>query len=1020
MSPSRGTPSPKPATTSTAAAAAGALPPIPRATAGGVNPLIAVGIGPEARRPAHDTLSARAHPDTRRNLAVAPPPGPRGGSAAFPAQPAGTPAPVISAHRRTGSEDSLGGGDGAESTELVRAASPQHAAATFTGVCGCCRDLLHQVYAHCFDASADPVLLPSPHAVNTAKDAIAGSPVPTALATLRAPSPGRLLMTPGTEAVVYADPVVAVHADAAAARARRRDALLRRFGVALKDKEIHALRANLAGEQAKAQRVAAQVGALQHALKRTLGYATTAEEWQKREAGRLVRDVEDLKEQVAALMVMYIHAEEEKAKMSQNLESARTEIAARDATIAARDASLREQQDQLHDAYREYLEMNTTIERLEREAVEGSGAARSRAEVLGQHLDRMSRDFDTTSRSLIAAQERSRQLEFELAAVIAQFNETGDARHVLQRNYDEINERFAELDAKHLQLTASHEEALASLKSVQDALTDEKRSHAETRAARLVEVHMLTKKLEEMTGAKAQVEGIVARLKAESEKLRGNVIELRSAKSDLEGNLAKVQHAYDTDTVALRSQIETATQGSASMTADLAKVTDHRERLQVQVNDLRSALERERTRANALDTEVKTLRVATTTARDEYENQITALAAAKTNLTSDKKELMETLSKARRDLIEKKVAYEDLEVKMEEWANAKAEEINNLNANIQSLQDALAKLTSQYTTLAGNHRTLKATHEELDRGHATARATIAAREADLAAARERIAELEVTRDQLEADVAAERATAAEQRDAIEVLEQRIESLETQLATAMGDWARQNAQHDDARRHLEASLANLRDQYRGLTLTHEQALAAHAKSKRDLARTRDALLEESAARSLLEMAVDDLRARYDGERRSRADYERLGMRLEKQSNAWVGDKVDAWAGRERAWAELDEWMSMQTARLDDMVTILGLEEPDAVAGADAKGRGRSASAAPRGMHSRAGSAMRLSRSTTPTNGRNVSATRSSAGRGGNKGWQHHGHGGGAAAAAFGAGLGGPPPARGHHAIRGIAE
>ncbi|ORZ30335.1 hypothetical protein BCR44DRAFT_1488700 [Catenaria anguillulae PL171] len=794
----------------------------------------------------------------------------------------------------------------------------QHDHHSFTGVCEHCRLMLQDVYSHCFSIDAT---------IQSLMDGTADHNRDSHTPPRRPLVAGSQSNTQNTNVItsIYVDPIVHRKAEAQAVQSRWRDSLLRKFGIALKDKEIQKLRTTLAIEREHTEKVETRVATLQGALKETLVYATKADEWQVKEAGRLSVDVDSLKEQVAALMVMFIHAEEERAKLQEEVTKRDTAIKHKDSLLSAKDSDLRTLQDKLQECYREYLEMHATIERLEHEAIEGSGAARTRAEVLSQHLDRMSRDFDTTSRSLIAAQERGRQLEFELGALITQFNETGDARHALQKAYDEVSDRFAELDARHMQLCSVHEEDVATIKLLKEQLENEKRENAEAKAARDAELHVVQHKLEEMTGAKAQVEGIVARLKGESEKLRASVIELRSAKSDLETQVAKLQQSYDTDVAQLRTKCEEASSGTDKLVSDLAKVTDQRERLQVQVNDLRSVMEREKFRATTLDTELKALKASSAASQQELEAQVAQLTVAKNNLTSDKKELMETLSKARRDLIEKKVAFEDLEAKTEEWTAAKTEEVAGLQANIASLQDQLAKMTSQYTQLAGNHRSLKQKHEDTEKEFGKAQGVIHDRDERLAKAHAKIRDLEDMQTRLEMNLKGEHETVDHLTATIKNLEKQIIDINTEFNLARDDWKRRESNHDERRRMLETNLNNLREQYRVLSLTHDQALAAHQRTKQDLNRTRDAVLEESAARSLLEMAVDDLRGRYDGEKRARADYERLGYRLEKKVSGWVGSKLDAWIDRERAWTELEEWMKNEVGRLDDMIGILGLED-----------------------------------------------------------------------------------------------
>ncbi|KAJ3368640.1 hypothetical protein GGF31_006200 [Allomyces arbusculus] len=903
-----------------------ALPPIPRSTSpdkgtGGraaILDRVPVSLGAAARRAQHDTFAS--------------PP-----SSAAPAPPARPPSASPGPTASSSTDLVVRGQVPAAAPAPPELHAPIPATTSFTGVCTACRDALHSVYAHCFDSAA-PHALPSPHAIDAASHAIPTSPIPEALRYLRVPGAAT---TVAPTSPLFVDPATDAAATTAAARARRADALARKFAGAVKDSQIAQLRAAAHVKDAEAARMGATVVALRQALQRTVHYAVKADEYQEKEAARLVEDVGAMKEQVAALLVMVMHAEEEKARVERDLAAAHATIAGKDRALAAQQSELRSRQDELHTAYKEYLSMHATIERLEREALEGSGAARSRAEVLAAHLDRMSRDFDANSRQLMAAQDRARQLEFELSAVISQFNSVGDARFVLQKEHDDLVEKFAELDAKHLQLTAAHDDATSTLAAVQVKLAKEQEEHKASEQKRAAEVAALGKRVEDLTSAKAQVEALVARLKGESEKLRMDVIELRSAKSNLEGSVAKWEDKYHAETTKLTDSLAAAQTRNGKQAADLMTVTDHRERLQVQVNDMRAALEREHARAVQLDAELKTLKKTTNQARDDHEAQIASLASAKTNLAADKKELMETLTTARHDLIEKQAQYADLEAKMDEYAQQKAEEISILHAEIQSLKDALAALTKQYTTLVAAHRALETAHKGVQGEHATVQATLAKCQQDLASTQAHVRALDAQVANQERQLATAAAQLQDARDVHTLQQDRIHTLEATSRADHEAWAVATAQRDEAHRTLTDRLAAAKDQYRALALAHDQALAAHARTKRDLTRTRDALLDESAARSVLEMALDDGRYRLDTERKARAALERAAARVDRKAAQWVGAKAEAWAAREHAWTDLDEWMHAQAGRLDDMVRLLGIHEPGEAAqaaGLDESGGG----------------------------------------------------------------------------------
>jgi chromosome segregation ATPase len=586
--------------------------------------------------------------------------------------------------------------------------------------------------------------------------------------------------------------------------------------------------------------------------------------------------------------------------------------------------SLEEGKFKLHEQYKEYLELHDSMAKLEKEAIEGSGAARKRADVLAQNLDRMSRDFDNISKQLITSQERTRQLEFEISSIISQFNDTGDGKHRLQKEHDVLTVRFTDLDARYTKLFAEHEDALKRLENTKNDLTREMHEHETTRAERDSKVAVLTARGDDALAAKARFEGIVARLKSESEKIRTAAIELRSQKTDLESRLAEEKASHISDVATLKESLETVTSERNTNQSELSKVSGARDRLQAQVNDYRNSLDREKARSSHLEIEIKTVKKAAMITKEELESQIAALTQAKQNLSSDKQELMEKLSQARHLIIEKQLQYTDIETRMEELSVTKEEEISNLSAEIESKKMSLSTLTSQYTSLVGKHKTLVGTHETVQKSYDDTKNQLSLSQKSNEGLLANVRDLEERCNNLNVDLNESQINLQLKSKEVDQLQNKIEERDASFAASRTEWKLQALQHEDKEESLTRSLRNLREQLRGLELAHEQLIILNSKTKQDLARTRNALLDESAARSLIEMAVDDLRSRYDAERHSRAALERTQNRLESKVSDWVDGKIEAWVRRETAWEELDEWMRDETSRLDDIIAILDID------------------------------------------------------------------------------------------------
>jgi hypothetical protein len=212
------------------------------------------------------------------------------------------------------------------------------------GVCTSCRTLLNQVYHHCFDCARDdegnsgtlnegdpsslmngaqkllkstsPKFLQmlSPLSEENTKKSLHGG---LAQASFVKEIPAKTLhalesLPPES---IFADPVKQNAIATATHRERKRDGLLKKFSISLKDNEISHLRTYLHQELSKTTHSKEIITLLRENLRNVLGYAANAQEWQKKETNRLLHNVEDLQENLAALMVMYIHSEEDKSKV---------------------------------------------------------------------------------------------------------------------------------------------------------------------------------------------------------------------------------------------------------------------------------------------------------------------------------------------------------------------------------------------------------------------------------------------------------------------------------------------------------------------------------------------------------------------------------------------------------------------------------------------------------------------------------------------------------------------------------
>jgi chromosome segregation ATPase len=90
------------------------------------------------------------------------------------------------------------------------------------------------------------------------------------------------------------------------------------------------------------------------------------------------------------------------------------EISKKEQTILDMEAQRDVIKSKLQDSYKEYLIMNNTIMTLKKEAEHGSDVIIARNEALQRNMEKLSKDFETVSKELSAANLKMKEMEFEL------------------------------------------------------------------------------------------------------------------------------------------------------------------------------------------------------------------------------------------------------------------------------------------------------------------------------------------------------------------------------------------------------------------------------------------------------------------------------------------------------------------------------------------------------------------------------------------------------------------------------
>ncbi|KAJ1510965.1 hypothetical protein HMI54_007998 [Coelomomyces lativittatus] len=775
-------------------------------------------------------------------------------------------------------------------------------------VCESCRQLLLSIYDHCMQ----PV--PTLPSSNISIPPTTNEAPPNPLTTLHLPAPHVL----ATRAILFKDPKQTIQTESMVNKARVNDT---RVHVQYREQELSKVRAHLFQKQMEEKVYKEQNQKMRDALKETLHFCSNMDTWQKKETENLQITIQKLKEQISSLMAIYIHLDEERKKVEDEKKAAVNEAKVRDGIILKKNEEIYTLQEKLHHFYKDYKVMHDKAQGLELEAIQGSSSIEVKSKHLSKQLDKLAIDFEKTSRQLTSSQERTRQLEFELSLVISQFNDVGDERKLLKEDFNEVTKQLQQLENKYEQLNSKHEDALYNINMFQDQLSQEKTEHAKYRMESVEKMTELQDQCAQLTKIKMHLEEIVARLKAETEKLRTSMIDIRALNTDLETNFTKYQVQSQSDIKELNRKIAQQKEDILRLQDEAQKAAIQREKMVAQLNDHRGMLDRERTRASQMDSDLRALRKIAAQEKWDFEEQIQNLNHTKKTLIVERKELEQNLDATKEELIALKSKFIDLEANFSDYSSTKENEVEGLESSLLLMKDALTKLTSQHGHLTYDHRNLQSELKDLEQDKKALQEIVEQKEKELLATHTLNSALQKEKMNLQ-----ERLEQLSEEDA-----KNREKIEAQIHFAKELSIKEERREEEVKLfqlQAEAKFSELSDryyqlkeQYNSLQMLYDQSIKSHNHTKRELLQTKEHLMEESASRSIIEISIDEMRSRYLYERRNRMDLMKMQDGIYRKASDWKREKLEMWANRESTWEEIDHWLSNQLNRLNKLVDVM---------------------------------------------------------------------------------------------------
>ncbi|KAJ1559748.1 hypothetical protein HK096_011231, partial [Nowakowskiella sp. JEL0078] len=183
-------------------------------------------------------------------------------------------------------------------------------------------------------------------------------------------------------------------------------------------------------EQAEAK----NIELLQHALNKSAGYYLAAEKWQERESRNLNQDLKYLKAEMTAVLAFVVHSEKEKSQLRDEISEIDIQIKDKENDISIKKIQIEKNQEKAKECEAEFEFMRKNIEKLKFEALYGSDDVLDKNDQLQKNLDKLSRDFELSSKELSASIIKIKELDFERDELQYQYKTNMSLKKLIEKN----------------------------------------------------------------------------------------------------------------------------------------------------------------------------------------------------------------------------------------------------------------------------------------------------------------------------------------------------------------------------------------------------------------------------------------------------------------------------------------------------------------------------------------------------------------------------------------------------------
>jgi chromosome segregation ATPase len=596
-------------------------------------------------------------------------------------------------------------------------------------------------------------------------------------------------------------------------------------------------------------------------------------------------------------------------------------ITTKDTKIAEVEKEKDQIKEKLHLSYKEFLNMNEKIVRLQKEAEHGSDPIISRNEVLQRNLDKLSRDFEQTAKELNSFQTKTRELEFELEEMVSQFNMTGEAKRIAEELNVKLTSELDILTKNHKELRKIHEATTLHEQQLERDLMDLKILQVNTKRDLEEKAALLTEELEIVKGLKLELEVNLKATKIEVEKLSSNLKSMTRSKEQLEVAFRNAVQKHEKEVATKDDRIEELMNHKTEDDKTIKRLQESKEQLMFQVTDLQNALDRESANVNMMTFEIAQLKRTGEEKVAMLEEQLEKLNAAKVNLANDKRQLTDKIRLVRSDLKKKEEEYDALSIAFDKFKE-------EANATDSSLRAELHSLHAAHTTLTGEHKSL-------ERRQAMVMESNVELTINLESFKKKLSAKEEQNVQTEALLTAERSANAQLTSDLEKAVSEKSDIQIYLDSILGKLEETNQilsqerdefsatlkEKTDIITKTSADLYNVQEEEKRLTILSQSLKRNVNDLEKELGQTKIALEAETHNKEQFEMHLYDLRRNLNSERKSRLEFERVHSKLNRMSEAREMERLAAQRLRDRKLEELSKNLQLEYSRLKAVSGLL---------------------------------------------------------------------------------------------------